>query len=337
MRMPTLTGLRNRLVDQLLHTLAPAESRLLMRHARAIVEPAARCLMTDLAAYVERDPAARGRPDVILKACPSFQAVLHHRLAHTVWYLRGWLHGHRQIIAHKLAGAGRALSGAEIHPAARIGERFILDHGVGTVIGETCRIGSDCYVLGGVTLGAFGISDNPDGKRHPTLGNHVEVGAGVRVLGPVTIGDNVFIGPYCVVTHDIPSDSRVTIVNQLQVERATSSPSALRVHAAFATDGRLHVVGERLQCAEALVVDACHGPLTTATLVSTVRSATHLEFRLDRVADDSGPAAVLPLHVRISDSHRRITVLKPPGLEALVRQVLGPRPVDHVLLQGRRA
>ncbi|MFC0691025.1 serine O-acetyltransferase [Paraburkholderia humisilvae] len=100
-----------------------------------------------------------------------------------------------------------------------IGKRFILDHGVGTVVGETAVIGDDCYILGGVTLGAVGIAGNPPGKRHPVLGDRVEVGAFTRILGRVEIGDEVFIGPHCVITQDVPSGSIVTVRTSVQITR----------------------------------------------------------------------------------------------------------------------
>lgn len=109
------------------------------------------------------------------------------------------------------------LSGAEIHFRSRIGARFIIDHGMGTVIGETSTIGDDCYVLGGVTLGARGISDNPSSPRHPTLGNRVQIGAFASVLGAIHVGDGAFIGPGCIITKDVPAAARVQVKTSLQV------------------------------------------------------------------------------------------------------------------------
>ena len=91
---------------------------------------------------------------------------------------------------------------------------------MGTVIGETAVIGDDCYILGGVTLGASGIADNPRAKRHPTLGNRVQVGAFAQIFGPIHVGDDVFIGPHCTVTHDVAARSRVVLQSRVQVIRA---------------------------------------------------------------------------------------------------------------------
>lgn len=109
------------------------------------------------------------------------------------------------------------LSGAEVHFRSKIGARFIIDHGVGTVIGETSIIGDDCYILGGVTLGARGISSNASTQRHPKIGNRVQIGAFASVLGSVSIGDDAFIGPGCIVTKDVPPSARVQVKTSLQV------------------------------------------------------------------------------------------------------------------------
>ncbi|SDV50744.1 serine O-acetyltransferase [Chitinasiproducens palmae] len=180
----------------------------------------------DLAAYVRRDPAA-GDPTRVAQACTSFRAVLHYRLA------RAWLDGcdpgidrqEAETLAALLSCRGKLLSGAEIHPHARIGHRFVLDHGWGTVIGQTAELGDDCYLLGGVTLGAAGIADNAPGRRHPQLGNRVEVGAYARVFGAVTIGDDVSIGPHCVVNQDLAPGSVVRVKTTLQVTRLRGAPS----------------------------------------------------------------------------------------------------------------
>ena len=169
--------LHDELLTHLITTLSPAQMAQLQPHLAELIQPAAQEVAEDLIAYAWRDPASRGRGELILESYASFKAVLYYRLAHCVWNLPDPAHGQFCAIALTLSNQGKLLSGAEIHPAARIGRRFVLDHGFGTVIGETCEIGNDCYILCGVTLGARGIANNPDGKRHPCLGNNVEVGA----------------------------------------------------------------------------------------------------------------------------------------------------------------
>lgn len=219
--------LHDELLTHLITTLTPGQMKQLEPHLAPLIQNAAQAVAEDLIAYAYRDPASRGRGELILESYASFKAVLFYRLAHQVWNFPDPGHGMFSRMALKLSNQGKILSGAEIHPAARIGRRFVLDHGYGTVIGETCVIGNDCYILCGVTLGARGIANNPDGKRHPRLGNNVEVGAGARVLGYVSIGDNVFISPSCVITQDVPAGTKVKVVNQIQLQKTTNRTAAI--------------------------------------------------------------------------------------------------------------
>ncbi len=151
-------------------------------------------LKEEIAVVFERDPAARNAWEVIT-CYPGFHALLIHRLAHWLWGARlRWL---ARMVSH----IGRFLTGIEIHPGAQIGRRFFIDHGMGVVIGETAAIGDDCTLYHGVTLG--GTSWNK-GKRHPTLGNGVVLGAGAKVLGPITVGDRARVGSNAVVVKDVP-------------------------------------------------------------------------------------------------------------------------------------
>jgi serine O-acetyltransferase len=149
----------------------------------------------EIAVVFERDPAARNAWEVIT-CYPGFHALLFHRLAHKIWGAGfKWL-------ARFTSHLGRWLTGIEIHPGAQIGRRFFIDHGMGVVIGETAVIGDDCTLYHGVTLG--GTSWNK-GKRHPTLGKGVVVGAGAKILGPIAIGDGAKIGSNAVVVKPVPA------------------------------------------------------------------------------------------------------------------------------------
>lgn len=151
------------------------------------------------ASIFARDPAARSRFE-ILTLYPGIHALGLHRVAHGLWGLRWyWL-------AQAVARFSRFLTGIEIHPAARLGRRFFIDHGLGVVIGETAEVGHDCTLYQGVTLG--GTSWQPE-KRHPTLGNNVVVGAGAKILGPITVGDGARIGSNSVVVKDVPAGATV--------------------------------------------------------------------------------------------------------------------------------
>lgn len=153
----------------------------------------------DVRCVFERDPAARNTFEV-LTTYPGVHAVLMHRLSHALWW---W---GLKWPARVLSSLARWLTGIEIHPAARIGRRFFIDHGMGVVIGETTEIGECCTLYQGVTLGGTGTER---GKRHPTLGKHVVVGAGAKVLGNIRLGDNVKVGAGSVVIHSVPDQCTV--------------------------------------------------------------------------------------------------------------------------------
>lgn len=156
-------------------------------------------LREDIQCVFERDPAARNTLDV-LTTYPGVHAVLLHRASHRLWSL------HLKWLARIVSLLARWLTGIEIHPAARIGRRFFIDHGMGVVIGETAEIGNDCTLYHGVTLGGTSWEK---GKRHPTLGNNVVVGAGAKVLGPITVANGARIGSNAVVVKDVPEGGTV--------------------------------------------------------------------------------------------------------------------------------
>ena len=153
----------------------------------------------DLQAVFDRDPAATSKLEVILTYA-GFHALMAYRLAH-------WLTSYGiPLVPRAISQVARWLTGIEIHPSARIGIGFFIDHGMGVVIGETAEIGDYVTLFQGVTLGGTG---KERGKRHPTLGNHVVVGAGAKILGGITIGDNVKIGANSVVLKSVSANSTV--------------------------------------------------------------------------------------------------------------------------------
>jgi len=152
-------------------------------------------LREDLAAARLRDPAARSTAEVLL-AYSGLHAIWLYRVAHRWWRAPGL-----KLAARLLSQAARAVTGVEIHPGARIGRRFFIDHGMGVVIGETAVIGDDVMLYHGVTLGG---KSSGRGKRHPTLGDRVVVGAGAQVLGDIRIGTDSVVGANAVVVHDAP-------------------------------------------------------------------------------------------------------------------------------------
>ncbi len=166
-------------------------------------------LREDIATVKANDPAAQSSLVVFL-SYPGLHAKWMHTPAHWLWH-----HGARGL-ARVLSQITRFCTGVEIHPAAQIGRRLFIDHAMGVVIGETTIIGDDCVLYQGVTLGGTG---NENGKRHPTLGNHVTVGTGAKVLGNIRIGDNVRIGGNSVVVKDVPSDCTVVGIPGRVVKR----------------------------------------------------------------------------------------------------------------------
>lgn len=166
-------------------------------------------LREDINSVFDRDPAARTAFEV-LTTYPGLHAVIFYRLSHGLW-TNGF-----KWPARWLSSFGRWLTGIEIHPGARIGRRFFIDHGMGVVVGETAEIGDDCTVYHGVTLGG---TTWRKGKRHPTLGNDVVVGAGAKVLGPITIGNGARIGSNAVVVKDVPEGATVVGIPGRVVQR----------------------------------------------------------------------------------------------------------------------
>jgi serine O-acetyltransferase len=153
----------------------------------------------DIRAARERDPAAVSNLEIIL-AYPGFHARQFHRLAHTLYNLRV------PLLPRLVSHVSRFLTGIEIHPGAKIGERLFIDHGMGVVIGETSEIGDNCHLYQGVTLG--GTSTKRE-KRHPTLGDNVVVGAGAQVIGAIHVGENARIGAGSVVVTNVPANATV--------------------------------------------------------------------------------------------------------------------------------
>ena len=156
-------------------------------------------LREDFKAVFERDPAVRNVFEIIF-CYPGFHALFFHRVSHRLWRRRLF------FPARLLSHVGRFLTGIEIHPGARIGRGFFIDHGMGVVIGETAEIGDNCTLYHGVTLGGTSWARE---KRHPTLGNNVVVGSGAKILGPFKVGDNCKVGSNSVVVKEVPDNSTV--------------------------------------------------------------------------------------------------------------------------------
>jgi serine O-acetyltransferase len=175
-----------------------------------------RALRRDVASVLERDPAARSAVEVVL-TYPGLHAVWGHRISSRLW------HAGHEMAARLLAGLVRSLTNVDIHPAAAIGEGLFIDHAIGVVIGQTAEIGRDVTIYQGVTLGGTSLEH---GKRHPTVGDRVTIGAGAKVLGPVVIGSGSRIGANAVVVRDVPPDSVVVGVPGQVIARSKPRTAA---------------------------------------------------------------------------------------------------------------
>ena len=173
----------------------------------------------DVQAVLDRDPAAKGRLEVVL-CYPGLWAVWSHRVAHRLWRAK------LRLPARLLSQFARWVTGIEIHPGAQIGKRLFIDHGMGVVIGETAEVGSDVTLYHGVTLGGTSLKR---GKRHPTLEDGVVVGAGAKVLGPITIGKGSRVGANAVVVKPVPAESVVVGVPGEIVAGGEGSTAASRL------------------------------------------------------------------------------------------------------------
>ena len=154
-------------------------------------------LNEDLSTALRRDPAARNKLEVFL-TYPGVHAIWNYRISHWLW------RNNFKLIARVFSNRARRRTGIEIHPGAQIGKRFFIDHGIGVVIGETCEIGDDVMLYHNVTLGSRRFAT---GKRHPTIGNRVVIGAGAKILGPVTVADDARISYNSVILSDVQKDT----------------------------------------------------------------------------------------------------------------------------------
>ena len=179
-------------------------------------------IKSDLSIVFDRDPAARSYIEIIT-TYPGVHAILFHRLAHFFWRIKLYW------VGRATSYLARIITGIEIHPGAVIGRRFFIDHGMGVVIGETAIIGDDCTIYHGVTLGGTSWKQ---GKRHPTLEDKVVIGAGAKILGPITIGSGAKIGSNAVVVKNIPKNATAVgiparLVDESEQKTNTFSPYAV--------------------------------------------------------------------------------------------------------------
>jgi serine O-acetyltransferase len=166
-------------------------------------------LSEDIRANLERDPSVRSGFEIFVTS-PGLTAISIYRVAHRLWRWR------RRILARMVSNYARFITGIEIHPGAKLGRRLVIDHGMGVVIGETAEVGDDVLIFHSVTLGGKSFES---GKRHPTIGNRVIIGAGAKLIGPITVGDDAKIGANAVITKDVPTGGTAVGANARLVPR----------------------------------------------------------------------------------------------------------------------
>lgn len=224
-------------------------------------------LVEEIDSIMARDPAARSRLEVVL-CYPGFHAVVLHRVASGLWR-HGW-----RLAGRFVSHIARVATGIEIHPGAKIGRRFFIDHGMGTVLGETSEVGDDVTLYQGVTLGGTSLDG---GKRHPTLRDGVIVGAGAKILGPLTVHANARVGSNAVVLKDVPEGATVVGIPARMVVREAVPAKEF---CAYGSQGDLPDPVAR--AIDALCAD-----------IGTLRArVAQLEGQLASVQEDAAPVAM---------------------------------------------
>ncbi len=248
-------------------------------------------LSFDIERFAKSDPATKKADDpykYVFDSYRGMRATLYYRIANNLIYKADDLLSTRSdykdpfdksegncidetksflfLLARKISEDATKLTGVEINPSARIGKGLVIDHGFGTkitssdfgtVIGETCEIGENCTILNGVTLGALDVNrGEKTGRRHPKIGSNVTICANARVLGGIVIGDRVMIAPFSVITHDIPSDYTVSIVNQLQLERNNFEKGKILIYGVIPDNDIFYIYGRNLSMCSITICDS---------------------------------------------------------------------------------
>lgn len=242
---------------------------MLFKQFKSKLQQATAEISQEIDSVFSRDPAARNKLEVLL-TYPGVQAVISHRIAHKLW------HNEQKLLAKSLAYGSRMVTGIEIHPAAKIGKRFFIDHGMGVVIGETAEIGNDVTLYQGVTLGGVSLEV---GKRHPTLEDGVVVGAGAKVLGPFTVGKNAKIGSNAVVVKPVPENATMVGSRARMIEKQVNkNPQSDEINKQEQTlQTAFNAYGIDLSAKEALT----HDPIANA--FSTMLE--HIQASEDRISE----------------------------------------------------
>ncbi len=277
-------------------------------------------ILEDLMALTHNDPAARDSGDYVLKTYKAFQATMYYRISNAIYYYDCINDDLKIELARKISEDAKKETLVEIHPAAKIGPRFIIDHGIGTVIGETSEIGSDCYILNGVILGAPKIKKNPSAKRHPTLGDQVEIGPFARIIGPIHIGDDVVIGAHCYITKNIPSHSKVQVINEIQILRSSDDGDIFdrrEIYGVVPEDnGIICIYGKNLKNSSISMKDKNFDPIDNIkpNLIESDANKMKCKLSIEDKCDKSMIDDLKELKICISEEDREIIIMYSLGL-----------------------
>ncbi|MGH3871589.1 MAG: serine O-acetyltransferase [Pseudonocardiaceae bacterium] len=273
----------------------------------SLVEEAAVMAAVDLLTLSTRDPASKGSWRYVVESYTSFRAVLAYRLAHAVATAPCLGQLEALIVARSLSERAKVETGVEIHPSAEIGPRFVVDHGMGTVIGEDVVIGTDCYLLQGVAIGALGIANNTTGRRHPWLGDRVEVGCFARLLGPISIGDDVVVGSHTLVRNNVPASSQVSVLHQYQIVSGPRPVIVYGIEALGKFRFRLHGRDLNRPGLQVDVLGPSQIPLKADNMAILQRNAKYMTVKIFPRACDSRAIT----HIRLHDSGSAVTLSLP--------------------------
>jgi serine O-acetyltransferase len=266
-----------------------ANARRFRRSWRSEISDTSAIIAEDLATYARRDAAAASNPTYVYRTYAGFKSVRDYRVAHMLYAiaLQHQAHGepHRWLLsaARLLSEESKVGTGVEIHPAASIGRRLVIDHGYGTVIGEQVEIGDDCYILQGVVLGSRAIADTSSlsgPRRHPSIGSRVEIGSNVLILGPVRVGDDCRIEPGARIVTNVPPKSHIRIITPVQIQ--FGGRTSIAVYQIVAGPGAMRLIGVGLGNIRPAVLDDSLGTVGFLEVLSS--SDQCLEFIVPREA-----------------------------------------------------
>lgn len=258
---------------------------------------------------------------IILESSSAFRAVMYFRISHSIYYYPDIVsESTKKNLATKIFDEGKSKTQIEIHPGAKIGKRFVIDHGINTVIGDSVIIGADCYISHGVTLGSKNIINKSIERGHPVIGNNVQIGGFVRIFGSIRIGDNVCISPCCIITEDIPSNCNVLIVNQLQLLKYSevTESKKVRIYGIVPNNVGIFLYGSNLESVDVELVDKNMNKIEKLNAVIVERNQDYLkicfsaEYDLDLVSLDR---EVGTISLILKNASNCMSITKSIGLE----------------------